>query len=148
LDSETAAALVGLFVAAFGAATLLPFQSEIALGALLALDSAPRSLLLLVASTGNTLGSVVNYWLGLTVDRFEGKRWFPASPAQMARARAVYRRWGVWTLLLSWAPFADVITLIAGVLRTPFWLFLLLVGIAKTSRYIVVIWLCDLVRWC
>ena len=38
--------------------------------------------------------------------------------------------------LVSWAPAGDIMTVVAGVLRTPLWLFLLLVGIAKTSRYI------------
>ena len=98
-------------------------------------------LLFLTASVGNTLGSAVNYWLGLAIDRFEGRWWFPVSEQQMARARAWYLRWGVWSLLLSWAPFADPLTVIAGVLRTPFWLFLALVAAAKTGRYAVVIWL-------
>ena len=40
-----------------------------------------------------------------------------------------------WTLLLSWAPLGDVICFVAGVLRVPFWQFLLIVGFAKTARY-------------
>ena len=59
----------------------------------------------------------------------------------MARAERWYARWGVWTLLLSWAPLGDAFTVIAGVLRTPVWLFLLLVTIAKTGRYIVLAWI-------
>jgi membrane protein YqaA with SNARE-associated domain len=148
MDWETAASLAGLFVAAFGAATILPFQSEVVLGAMLAGETAPVWALFLSASVGNTLGSVVNYWMGLFLDRFEDRRWFPATPAQMARAREWYLRYGVWTLLLSWAPFADPLTVVAGVLRTPFWLFLLLVSIAKAGRYAVVIWLCGMVTWC
>ena len=141
-------ALGGLFVAAFGAATLLPFQSEVALGAMLAAGSAPVWSLFVVASIGNTLGSVVNYWLGLAIDRFEGRWWFPANRNQMTRAREWYGRWGVWSLLMSWAPFADPLTVVAGVLRTPFWLFLALVAVAKSGRYAAVIWLCDTVSWC
>lgn len=148
MDWETAAALGGLFLAAFGAATLLPFQSEVVLGAMLAQEAAPVPALFWVATVGNTLGSVVNYWMGRFLDRFENRRWFPATPAQMARARAWYLKYGVWTLLLSWAPFADPLTVVAGVLRTPFWLFCVLVGIAKAGRYAAVIWLCDTVTWC
>lgn len=148
MDWEQVAALAGLFVAAFGAATILPFQSEVVLGAMLAAETAPVWALFAVASVGNTLGSVVNYWMGRFIDRFEGRRWFPASPRQMARARAWYARWGVWTLLLSWAPFADPLTVVAGALRTPFWLFLALVAIAKTGRYAAVLWLCETVTWC
>jgi membrane protein YqaA with SNARE-associated domain len=148
MDWEAWSALGGLFVAAFGAATIFPFQSEFVLGGMLAAEAAPVWALFLSATVGNTLGSVVNYWMGLFVDRFEGRWWFPATPRQMARARAWYLRYGVWTLLLSWAPFADPLTVAAGVLRTPFWLFLVLVTIAKAGRYAAVIWLCDAVEWC
>ena len=145
---EQIAALSGLFLSAFGAATLLPMQSELVLAGLLAADEAPAWTLWLVASLGNTLGAVVNYFLGWFIDRFENRRWFPARPAQMARARRWFQRWGVWTLLLSWAPFADPLTVIAGVLRTPLWLFLLLVAIAKAGRYAIVIWVCGTAGWC
>ena len=145
---EQLGALAGLFFAAFGAATILPMQSELVLGALQASQTVPVWALFIVASVGNTLGAVINYWLGLGIDRFEGRKWFPASPEQMARARAWYGRWGVWSLLLSWAPFADPLTVVAGIFRTPFWLFLTLVAIAKSGRYAAVIWLCNHVSWC
>lgn len=148
IDWETLGALGALFLAALGAATLLPFQSEFVLGGMLAVRAAPVWALFLSASAGNILGSVINYVLGLWIDHFETRRWFPASPAQMARAKAWYARWGVWSLLLSWAPFADPLTVVAGVLRTPFWLFVLLVTVAKAGRYAVVIWLCDKIAWC
>jgi len=135
------AALGGLFLAAFGAATILPFQSEVVFAAMAVDETAALWLLVLVASLGNTLGSVVNYWLGLFVEHFKDRRWFPATPAQLARAQTWYLKYGVWTLLLSWAPFADPLTVVAGVLRTPFWLFLALVSVAKTGRYLVLAWL-------
>ena len=121
------AALGSLFLAAFGAATILPFQSELVFGALVLEKVSPLWLIVTVASVGNTLGSVVNYGMGLFVEHWKDKRWFPATPRQLERARQWYLKYGVWTLLLSWAPFADPITIVAGVLRTPFWLFLVLV---------------------
>jgi membrane protein YqaA with SNARE-associated domain len=145
---ETAAALAGLFAAAFGAATLVPLQSELVLAAMQAKGVATPGALFVVATAGNTLGSLVNYAMGLFVDRFEGRRWFPASAAQMARARRWYARWGIWTLLLSWAPFADPLTLVAGVLRTPLAWFLTLVLVAKAGRYAAVMWLCDAANGC
>ncbi len=125
-----------LFAAAFGAATLLPLQSEIVFAALQLQGETPVGWLIVVASLGNTLGALVNYALGRQVDRFSSRRWFPVKPQQMARAQAWFARWGVWTLLLSWAPLGDAVTLVAGAMRTPVWLFLLLVAIAKTLRYI------------
>ena len=129
-------ALGGLFLAAFGAATLLPFQSELVFAAMQLAETAPLGAMIAVASVGNTLGSFVTYLMGRGVDRLKHRKWFPASPEGMARARDWYVRWGVWTLLLSWAPFGDTITLVAGAMRTPVWLFLGLVGLAKTLRYV------------
>lgn len=134
------AQLAGLFAAAFGAATLLPFQSEIVFVAMQVAGDVPVWLLLAVASIGNTAGSVVNYVMGLGVERFRKSRWFPVSDAQLDRAQGWYARWGVWTLLLSWAPFGDGFTVVAGMMRTPFWVFLLLVAVAKTGRYAVLAW--------
>lgn len=128
--------LLGLFVAAFVAATLVPFQSEVFFVALQVAGQTNIWALIAVASLGNTLGSLVNYALGRGITRFESKSWWPATADQMARAEVWFRRWGVWVLLLSWAPAGDVMTLMAGVMRTPVWLFLTLVGIAKTGRYI------------
>ena len=134
------AALSSLFLAAFGAATLLPFQSEVVFVALQLREASAVWLLVLVASIGNTLGSCLNYWMGTAVERFRGSRWFPVTDAQLDKAQDWYARWGVWTLLLSWAPLGDGFTMVAGIMRTPVWLFVALVAMAKTGRYVVLAW--------
>ena len=127
----------GLFLAAFTAATLLPAQSEALVVGLLLTDYAPW-LVLAVASVGNVLGSVVNWFLGRGLERLRTRRWFPVSPAALARAEGWYRRYGRWSLLLAWAPIiGDPLTVVAGVLRETFWVFLLLVSVAKIGRYLV-----------
>jgi membrane protein YqaA with SNARE-associated domain len=129
--------LTTLFLVAFGAASLLPFQSEPVFVALLLAADHPAWLVVLVASVGNTLGSVVNYALGRMIERFRGRRWFPASEAALARAQGWYARWGRWSLLLSWAPIiGDPLTVVAGVMREPLWRFVLIVALAKTGRYV------------
>jgi membrane protein YqaA with SNARE-associated domain len=133
-------ALGGLFGAAFGAATILPFQSEIVFAAVQRGTELPLWLVVAVASIGNTLGSVVNWWMGWFVESWKGSRWFPVSERQMDRAERIYARWGVWTLLLSWAPFGDGFTVIAGLMKTRLWLFLALVAPVKTGRYILLAW--------
>ncbi|MFJ4193175.1 YqaA family protein [Pseudomonas sp. NPDC089534] len=131
-----ATAYVGLFMAAFGAATLLPLQSEAALVGLLASDRYWLWGLLAAATVGNVLGSLVNWWLGRRLERFQGRRWFPVSPRHMERARAHYRRYGHWSLLLSWVPvIGDPLTLVAGVMREPLARFLAIVTVAKGARY-------------
>lgn len=130
-------AYAGLFAIAFGAATLLPLQSEAVLSGLLLAGQQPVAALLLVATLGNVLGAVLNWWLGRYVERYRNRRWFPASPAQLARGQATYARWGHWSLLLSWAPLGgDALTVIAGVMREPLWRFLLVVTLAKGGRYL------------
>lgn len=133
------AALGGLFMAALLAATLLPAQSEAVLVGLLLAGYAPW-LVLGVASFGNVLGSVINWSLGRGIERLRNKRWFPVSPAALARAERWYRRYGRWSLLLSWMPIiGDPLTVVAGVLREPLPVFLLLVSVAKVGRYLVLI---------
>jgi membrane protein YqaA with SNARE-associated domain len=132
------AAYGGLFVAALVAATLVPAQSEAVLVGLILSGNHPVWLLVVVASVGNVLGSVINWGLGRGVERFRHARWFPVGETALVRAEGWYRRWGVWSLLLSWAPIVgDPLTVVAGVLRVPLTIFLPLVTLAKTGRYIV-----------
>ncbi len=128
---------IGLFLAAFAAATLLPMQSEAALVAMLVSEHYLPVVLVAVATSGNVLGSVVNWVLGRVVEHFKHKQWFPFSEAKLAKAQALYQRYGYWSLLLSWAPIiGDPITLVAGIMREPLWRFLLLVTLAKGGRYL------------
>ena len=128
--------LFGLFLAAFLAATPLPMQSEVVFVALQAAGW-PVLDLVIVASIGNTLGSCVTYAMGRAAETFRHHPRFPLTPPQMERATRWWGRFGLWSLLLSWAPFGDVIVAMAGLLRVPVWKFLILVAIAKTGRYIV-----------
>lgn len=134
----TITALTTLFLTAFLAATVIPAQSEAALGALLLTQSYAPWILIMVASIGNVLGSVVNWALGRGINRFQHKKWFPVKPYTLSRAQDWYKRYGRWSLLLSWVPFiGDAITVAAGVLRENLLVFIALVTIAKTGRYIV-----------
>ena len=132
------AAYGGLFLAAFLAATLVPAQSEAVLAGLLAIGHYSPAALIFVAGTGNVLGSVVNWLLGRGIERYREARWFPVSAKSLERAGDWYRRYGWWSLLLSWLPIVgDPLTLAAGIMREPFPRFLLVVTIAKFGRYIV-----------
>ena len=62
------AAYASLFAASFLAATVFPFQSELILVGLVASDEFPWWALLIVATSGNTLGSMVNWLLGSASD--------------------------------------------------------------------------------
>lgn len=131
------ASLLGLFLAALVAATLIPAQSEAVLAALVLQGLHPVWLLVAVATCGNVLGSLVNWALGRWMMRFAGRRWFPVSPKALDRAAGWYRRWGYPSLLGAWAPVVgDPLTLAAGMMREPLWRFLLIVSLAKGGRYV------------
>lgn len=132
------AAYAGLFLAALAAATVLPLQSEAALAALVVTGAYPVWLLLTVASLGNVLGAVINWLIGRGIERYRDRRWFPVTPAALDRAQNWYRRYGKWSLLLSWLPVVgDPLTVVAGLAREPLAVFLVLVTIAKVGRYAV-----------
>ena len=129
---------IGLFLSAFLAATLIPAQSELGLGYLVIHTDYSMVLLIIVASLGNTTGAIINWFIGQGISksliRIEKVK---ASP----RYRIItgwYERYGQWTLLFSWAPFiGDPITVIAGIFKVPLKTFLLIVALAKTSRYVI-----------
>ena len=128
-----------LFLSAFGAATLLPLQSEAVLVGLLDQMQYPVWLLVAVASLGKILGSCVNWRLGLKVEQYKNKKWFPVSEQKMLQAQGIYQKYGFWSLLLSWVPvIGDPITLIAGLLKENFVRFVVMVSIAKIVRYLFV----------
>ncbi|MFN7026709.1 MAG: YqaA family protein [Pseudorhizobium sp.] len=128
----------GLFAAAFLAATVLPMQSEAVLVALILSGDHPAWLLVSIASVGNTLGAVVNWAMGRGIEHFRHRRWFPASEPQLEKAQRWYRKFGRWSLLLSWLPIGgDALTVVAGVLKEPLLSFVILVFAGKAARYVV-----------
>ena len=127
-----------LFISALIAATILPMQSEALLIGLLVAGDKSIVALVIIATLGNVLGSIFNWYLGQFITRFQNKRWFPASTTQLAKAESWYFRYGRWSLLASWLPVVgDPITVMAGVLGERFMPFLFLVTIAKGARYTV-----------
>ncbi len=135
----SASVYVGLFWIALLAATIFPFQSESALLALLLTDDYIWWVLVLVATLGNTMGSAVNWLIGKYFAPLERYRWFPVKQASMEKAEAWYQRYGKWSLLLSWVPFVgDPLTIVAGVLRERFYVFIGLVLMAKLFRYLAI----------
>ena len=132
---------LSLFMASFVAATILPAQSELVLSGLILAHRAPVWALVAVASLGNVGGSIANYWLGRGLARFEQAKWFPVKRADLDKAEAFYRKWGRWSLLLSFAPIiGDPLTVVAGALREKFWVFVALVTLSKVGRYIALAW--------
>jgi len=129
---------LGLFLASFLAATILPLGSEVVIVSLLLNDFNP-SLVVSVATVGNVLGSLVNYAIGVFGSAYLIHRFLKISDERFNKAKQRFEKWGAASLLLAWMPIiGDPITVMAGVLRINIWQFLALVTIGKLGRYIVV----------
>ncbi|CAM4204161.1 YqaA family protein [Shewanella aquimarina] len=126
-----------IFSGAFLAATLLPGGSEVLLAALI--NQAPETWVSLVvmATLGNTLGSLTSYYLGAL-----GR--FAKTPEEMASGRyrhglQLVERYGYWSLLLAWTPLiGDILCLLAGWLRMPLVKSSIMIFIGKGVRYLLV----------
>ncbi|HNX75770.1 MAG TPA: YqaA family protein [Candidatus Rifleibacterium sp.] len=129
---------IGLFIAAFLAATVLPLSSEIVLSALLLNGLSPVTLVL-TATAGNVLGSLTNYGLGFWANRVVIKKWSGMSEDDFARAEQRFVKYGIISLFFAWVPvIGDPLTVMAGVLRVRLHWFLILVTAGKFLRYVVI----------
>ena len=134
-----ASAFIGLFLSAFLAATLIPAQSELGLGYLVINTDYSIVLLVTIASLGNTTGATINWCIGRGVARSVIRSKKMNASTHYRTVINWYKKYGKWTLLLSWAPFiGDPITVIAGIFKVPLKTFLLIVALAKTSRYLII----------
>ena len=130
-----------LFLLSFFAATLLPLGSEWLLAALLLHGRDPFAAVLL-ATVGNTLGALTTYAVGLWGGALLIERVLRIDAPARQRAERLYRRFGSWSLLLSWVPIiGDPLCLAGGLLRVRAGRFLLLVTAGKLMRYAAVAWL-------
>ena len=134
-------------MAAFLAATILPFSSEALLGAM-ALGSWSSSSLLLVASIGNTLGGLTNYGLGRWIPEEKALHWLRIGPDKVERWRTFVHRRGAWAALLCWLPVVgDPIAIALGLFRAAFVPTVVLMFIGKCARYGVILGIMRAPSW-
>ena len=135
-----------LFIISLLAATILPLSSEIVLTTMLLTNLFEKNILLVIASSGNILGSIFNWYLGKKITIFQDRKWFPVSPEQLNKSQKYFQKYGLWSLLLAWVPvIGDPLTLLAGVLRVRFSIVFILVSISKISRYVFILYLVSFV---
>ena len=128
---------LSLFTISFLAATILPFSSELMLASMLSIENYNRTLLITFSSLGNILGSVFNWVLGFYFIKLQNKKWFPFNQEQILKSSQWFEKYGKWSLLFAWEPIiGDPLTFVAGTMKTKFFIFLILVGIGKISRYL------------
>ncbi|MDZ7818796.1 MAG: YqaA family protein [Aliarcobacter sp.] len=129
-----------LLFSAFISATLFPLGSE----ALLIYDIKEGYniyLLVLVATLGNSLGSLLNYFLGLKGEEYLVRKKL-LNEKMIIKSKAYFDKYGSVCLLFSWLPIiGDPITFVAGILKYDLKRFIILVVIAKLSRYLFIAWI-------
>lgn len=120
----------GLFLSAFLSSTLLPGGSEAVLIWLHQQQTHNIWWLLLIATSGNTLGGMVTWGMG----RWASQRWQHHRPS--LRSQQWIERYGAGALLLSWLPvIGDGLCLAAGWFRIHWLTALLLIAAGKALRY-------------
>ena len=134
-----------LFFVSFLGGSILPGSSEWTLAALLSTNNYNELGLLIIASLGNILGAVCNWILGFYLLKYIKKRWFPFTLNQIDKASLWFKKFGIWSLLFAWVPIiGDPLTLVAGILKTRFSIFLFLVSIGKAGRYFFLYYLMNI----
>ncbi len=125
---------ISLFFVSFASATLLPGGSEALLISyyLIGLDPV---LLLLFAGSGNTMGSMLNYYIGKKGSEYLIKN-NKVSPNLLKKSKTLFNRYGGFILLFSWMPIiGDPLTLFAGVVKYNPLLTVIIIAISKFGRY-------------
>jgi membrane protein YqaA with SNARE-associated domain len=124
-----------LFFVSFLSATLLPLGSEPALFGLLKLNPDLFWSAILVATAGNTLGGMLDWWIGYgaheVADKYSHSR-------HHLKALDFLERLGPKACLLAWVPLiGDPVCAVAGWLRMPFWPCTAYMLVGKFLRYLI-----------
>ena len=124
-----------LFLSAFLSATLFPLGSEVVL-IINIKEGYNIFLLLFFATLGNSLGSVVNYYLGLKGEEYLISKNI-LSEKYIEVFKKYFDKYGSICILFAWLPIiGDPITFVAGILKYDFKKFIILVTISKFLRYL------------
>lgn len=128
-----------LFLSSFLAATVIPFSSEVHL-LYLATENYNPYYLLIAASVGNTLGGMSSYWLGYLCKWRWLEKYFRIKQSKVQAYQSKVEKHGVWMALLCWLPIVgDVIAVALGLFRLKWWKVLILMFLAKSLRYAVLL---------
>ena len=131
----------GLFLAAFLAATVLPFSSEGVVVAML-LGGYDPVLSVAIATVGNWAGGMKSYFLGYLGKWQWLERYFKVNKEHSNKWKIRADKHGAWLALLCWAPIVgDVIAIALGVFKVNAFRVAVLMGAGKLARYIALAWI-------
>lgn len=135
----------GLFIGAFLAGSVLPFNSE-AVMAFLVLKGFDPLLLMIYGTAGNFFGSVFNYFVGRMGKVEWISKYLKVRPDRLEKAQRWVGKYGPWTGLLAWIPLlGSAVTVALGLMRSNMPLTFLSIFIGKLARYVIVVYLANIV---
>ncbi len=129
--------LAGLFTTSFLAATFLPFGSEPFVVYMLKKSPHPGFVIIIVATIGNFLGSVLTYYMGKLLPLDKAQKYLKISDNSINRAKELSTKYGPIVSFFVFLPvIGDALALVLGFLRTPIkWVFTA-IFLGKLVRYI------------
>ena len=127
---------IGVFIASFLAATILPFSSEVVLTGVLLAGSAYWPCMV-AATLGNFLGGMSCYWLGMLGKVEWIEKYLRVKHETLERHKSKVDRFGAWLALLTWLPFVgDVFAVALGFYRLNFRKSAVLMLVGKGARFV------------
>ncbi|MBW6441020.1 DedA family protein [Patescibacteria group bacterium] len=128
-----------LFVLSFLASTLVPLGSEWFVYFLMGLEYNIIHIIL-IATLGNYLGAVTNYYIGIKGSSTIMHKVIRFNDKEIEKADKSFKNYGPIILFFSWLPvIGDPLTLVAGVLKYNFKKFTFYVLLGKMMRYVMIV---------
>lgn len=130
----------GLFTSAFISSTIAPGGSEAVLAYMVAAGHYQVGLIVIVATIGNTLGSMTTWGLGVLASKKIPVATLLSPNKQ--KALDIVRKKGIWTLFFTWLPVVgDALCFAGGWLKLPFLQACLIILLGKCGRYAAIAWM-------
>ena len=128
---------VGLFIASFLAATIIPFSSELVLSILIA-KNYDLSTSLFVASIGNWIGGLSSYLIGRIGSWNTIEKYLRVKRKNILLWKKKIDSWGGFLAFLCWLPvLGDPIAIALGFFRTNVVIVAVFMLIGKFVRYLI-----------
>jgi membrane protein YqaA with SNARE-associated domain len=129
---------VGLFLASFLAATVLPFSSEMLLSMMIAANF-NLYLCLVLATAGNWLGGLTCYWLGYAGKLEWINKFLKIKQEKLERSISYINRYSSFTAFFCWLPvIGDPIAVALGFTKANFISVSVFMLLGKLTRYAVI----------
>lgn len=126
--------LITLFFSSFLAATILPFSSEAHLA--LSFNGSNTWIVIIVATVGNSLGSVVNYFLGYYSKIEWARKYLKIKQEHIDKFSKVVTKYGNALALLVFMPIiGDPISFVLGLNKNNPVICIFLMSLGKFLRY-------------